>query len=512
MHLKKVLFVICLGLCLVIATQAVGLAQTKTLIIGFDDDLVTLDPHDFSHRQTEAMLRQVFEGISTYMPDREIVLELAESITEIDPTTWEIKVREGVLFHDGTNLTAADVAYSIDRLITEGAMAGRTSERRGLMGPVVGATVVDEYTVHVTLENPWPLFPRFIPWQMIVPASTGDDYITKPIGTGPFVFSEWVRDSHFIVEKNPNYWGQEPEIDRLIFRVIGDESARVSALRSGEVDIATFIPVHEVASLQADPRIEIVSVLGTRSYFLEMNVNKPPFDDIKVRQAMNYAIDMETLISVLLEGRATRIPFIISPQAFAYNEELGLFPYDPDKARELLTAAGYPDGFEFELDVVDVHRTRAELYQAMLAEVGITVRIRTWPTWGAARDAWMNAKDRDPANQRDAFLNDWGNASLDPFDIFIPKFHSQVPGLGRGNFTGYSNPAVDVLLELTLETANPETRYDAFRRAQELVYQDVPMVFEFVAHEIYGVNVRVSNWEPSPDSRIFINQLGVSVD
>jgi len=497
---------------LVALAFSAGIAGGKTLVVGFDDDLVTLDPADFSHRQTEAMLRQVFEGVSTYMPDRSIVMELAASIEPVDPTTYEIIVKEGVEFHDGNTLTAEDVAYSINRIIQEGAMAGRTSQRRGLMGPTQEAVVVDEYTVHLLLDNPWPLLPRFIPWQMIIASEVGDDYVEDPVGTGPFVFEEWVRGSHFAVVRNENYWGQEPLIDRLVFRIIGDESARVSALRAGEIDIATFIPVHEIESLEEHPDIDVVSVLGTRSFFLEMNVNKPPFDDIRVRKAMNYALDIDTALDVLYEGLATRIPFILSPQAFSYHDDLEMFEYDPARAMALLAEAGYPEGFTFELDVVDAHRSRAEIYQAMLSAVGIDARIRTWPTWGAARDAWMAAKDQPAEEQRDAFLNDWGNASLDPFDIFIPKFHSEVPGLGRGNFTGYANSEVDALLEHTLAAADDDERFEAFQTAQEIVHADVPMVFEFVAHEIYGVNRRVKNWAPSPDSRMHFHLLGVDIE
>lgn len=478
--------------------------KAKILVIGMDDDLATLDPADFSHRQTEAMLRQIYEGLSTYTPDREIEYELAESIEPVDDVTYEIKLREGIRFHDGTPLTAEDVAFSINRLVKTGAMAGRTSQRRGLLGPTKGATVVDQYTVHVKLDNPWPLFLRFIPWQMIVPRAVGDEYITRPVGTGPFIFSEWVRDSYFSVLRNEEYWRGKPNLEKVVFRVIGDESARVSALRAAEIDIATMVPVHEIPTLTKDPDIEVVSVMGTRSFFLEMNVNKPPFDDIRVRRAMNHAVDLDTAIDVLYEGKATRIPFILSPQAFGYHDGLELFDYDPAKARELLAEAGYPNGFEFELDVVDAHRSRAEIYQAMLSSVGIKAKIRTWPTKNAIRDAWMQAKSRSPMEQRDAFLGDWGNASLDPFDILIPKFHSDHSGLGRANYSGYANPEVDRLLELTLASDSDEERKIAFKKAQEIIYESTPMVFEFVAHETYGIRKRVKNFEPSPDGRIHL--------
>jgi peptide/nickel transport system substrate-binding protein len=339
---------------------------------------------------------------------------------------------------------------------------------------------------------------------MIVPHTVGDGYITEPVGTGPYMFDEWVRDSHLSVVANPNYWIGKPNIDRVVFRVIGDESARVSALRAGEIDIATMVPVHEIPALEAAPNIDVLSVLGTRSYFLEMNVNKPPFNDVRVRQAMNYAVDIDTLIEVLYEGRATRIPFVLSPQAFAYHDGLQFFEYNPEKAMQLLAEAGYPNGFEFELDVVDTHRSRAEIYQAMLSVVGINAKIRTWPTVSAMRDAWMQGKNKPVEEQRDALLTDWGNASLDPFDIVIPKFHSDASGLGRSNYSGYSNPEVDRLLESTLTSSSDEERRAAFLKAQEIIHADVPMVFEFVAHEIYGVRNRVKNFEPSPDGRLHL--------
>jgi len=503
--LRGHMLVLLLVCSMVLGTGVTG--EAKTLVVGVHDDLATLDPADFSHRETEMMLRQVYEGLSTYTPSREIQYELAESIEAVDDTTYAVRIRKGVKFHDGTPLTAEDVAFSINRLVKPGAMAGRTSQRRGLMGPTKEAVVVDEYTVHIKLDHPWPLFPRFIPWQMIVPHTVGDEYITEPIGTGPFVFDEWVRDSHFSVVANPDHWRGKPNLDKVVFRIIGDESARVSALRAGEVDIATMIPVHEIPALEADRNIDVVSVLGTRSYFLEMNVNKPPFNDIRVRQAMNYAVDIDTLIDVLYEGRATRIPFILSPQAFAYHHGLPFFEYNPEKARQLLSEAGYPDGFEFELDVVDAHRARAEIYQAMLSAVGINAKIRTWPTASSMREAWMQAKNRPVEEQRDAMLTDWGNASLDPFDIMIPKFHSDASGLGRGNYSGYSNPEVDRLLESTLTSSSDEERKAAFLKAQEIIHADVPMVFEFVAHEIYGVRTRVKNFQPSPDGRLHLTDV-----
>src|SRR5690606_23027911 len=189
---------------------------------------------------------------------------------------------------------------SINRYVQEGAMAGQTSPRKDLLGPVTHAEAVDTYTVHVHMSAPWTVFLPHLVHHMIVPKSVGDGLVDVPIGTGPFKFVEWVQGSHIVLERFDDYYGGAPalgrrgpaRVERVIFRVIPENATRLAALRAGEIDIMTLVPVHAINEIINHPDLELRPVAGTRSYFIEMNVRRAPFDDPRVRQAMNYALDI----------------------------------------------------------------------------------------------------------------------------------------------------------------------------------------------------------------------------
>lgn len=470
-----------------------------TIVVGIHEDMLTLDPMDFRHRETETILRNIYDGFVTRNPQMEIVNELAESVRPVSDTVWEIRLRPGVTFHDGSPFTAQDAVFSINRHVQEGAMGGRTSPRKGLFSPITGAEVVDTYTLRVHMSQPWPIFLRMLPHMLVVSRAVGDQMVTRPVGTGPFRFVSWERGTQVVLERYDGYYGGAPELPpvgpararRVIFRVIPEDSTRVAALLAGEVDLITRLPVDAIPTIERDPNLEVLRVNGTRSYFLEMNVNRPPFDDVRVRRAMNHALDVQAVIDTVLGGLAVRIPTILSPQSFGYDPALKPYPYDPERARQLLREAGYPNGFDLELDTLPYRRAVAEAYALMLNEVGIRTRVRLWNDWAALRDQIL-------AGRRQAWLQDWGSSILDPADIATPKLRTR----DRGNFTGYSNPEVDRLIDLMNNSVDPEVRRRAAYQMQWIVYDDAPMVFEYVAQELYAKNRRLQGWEPIPDSRI----------
>ncbi|REJ35885.1 MAG: peptide ABC transporter substrate-binding protein [Bacillota bacterium] len=470
-----------------------------TIVVGITSDIVNLDPHNFRHRDTETVLRNIYDGLVTRGPDMQPVPELAESITQIDDTTWEFKLRRGVKFHDGTEMTAHDVAFSINRYVREGAMGGQTSPRKDLLGPVTHADPVDDYTVRVYLSQPWSVFLPYLVHHMVVPASVGDGLVEHPIGAGPFKFVEWVRGSHIVLERFDDYYGGAPDLGRsgpapakrVIFRVIPENATRLAALMAGEIDIMAAVPVHAVPDIQRHPNLELRPVMGTRSYFTELNVRRPPFDDKRVRQAMNYAIDVNLVIDRLLDGLGQPLSTVLSPLSFGHNDDLVPYPYDPDKARQLLAEAGYPNGFTFELSVEDRRRDVAEAYAFMLSQIGVTARVRVWGDYNSMVDAMRRG-------ELDAMMTDWGDSTMDPTGIFVPKLRTG----DRGNYGGYSNPEVDRLIELAESTSDPRERATAYRAAQAIVYEDAPMIFEYITQELYAQNRALSGWDPIPDSRI----------
>lgn len=506
----------CLTLVLVMATFFSWPVPAKegTIVVGIDADALTLDPHNFRHRETEAILRNVYDGFVTRTSDMVVIPELAESVTQVDDLIWAITIREGVKFHDGTPFTVKDAVYTINRIVQEGAMGGKTSPRKGLFGTVTGAEAVDERTLHVHLSAPMPHFLAMLPFHMVVPASLGEGMVAKPVGTGPFKFVEWEKGSHVVLERFDDYYGGAPDwppvgpapAKRVIFRVIPEPASRLAALRAGEVDIITMVPFDYYPVLEADPNVRPVAVTGTRSFFIDLNVNKPPFDNVLVRRALNYAIDRDALIEQILDGMGTKIPTILSPDALGYHD-LEPYPYDPEKAIALLAEAGYgPDNpLRFTLDVRSDYRVEALAIAHLLRRVGVEVNVEVWPDYGTLSDMYIREETR-----RQAWFDSWGNASLDPEGIIPAKYYTNtsggIEGDGRGNFSGYSSPEVDRLIRLTKSTFDPEERVAAFKKIQEIIYEDAPQVFLYIPQELYGVSNRLENWSPSPDSRINLHR------
>lgn len=483
-------------------------------MVGVDADALTLDPHNFRHRETETILRNVYDGFVTRTPDMVVIPELAENVTQLDDLTWAITIREGVKFHDGTLFTVNDAVYTINRIVREGAMGGKTSPRQGLLGTVTGAEAVDEKTLHVFLSAPMPHFLAMFPFHMVVSAGLGGEMVNKPVGAGPFKFVEWEKGSHIVLERFEDYYGGAPDwppvgpapAKRVIFRVIPEPASRLAALRAGEVDIITMVPFDYYPVLEADPNVRPVAATGTRSFFIDLNVNEPPFDNVLVRRALNYAIDRDALIAQILDGMGMKIPTILSPDALGYND-LEPYPYDPEKAGELLAEAGYgPNNpLKFTLDVRSDYRVEALAVAHLLSRVGIEANVEVWPDYGTLSDLYIREETR-----RQAWFDSWGNASLDPEGIIPAKYYTNtaggVEGDGRGNFSGYANPDVDELIRLTKSTFDPEERVAAFKKIQEIIYEDAPEVFLYVPQELYGISNRLENWIPSPDSRINLHR------
>ncbi len=485
-----------------------GLSQAgKTLVVGIDADALTLDPGNFRHRETETILRNMFDALVTRTPDMEIVPELAVSWERVSDTEWIFYLRDGVTWHDGTPFTAEDVVFTVERTVKEGRISGRTSPRKGLLDPVTDAVALDRLTVKLITAVPYPALIAFLPHHLIVPKhyveAVGDEFFAEnPIGTGPFKFVRWDKGVQIVMERYENYYGGSPAIppvgpaklDRVIFRVLPETSTRVAALKAGEIHIATRIPVDLISEIEADPNLRVMAVRGTRSAFLEMNVTRPPFNDLRVRRAMAHAINVDAIIEHVLGGLATPIPSIMSPDSPFYKD-LPRYPYDPARARALLVEAGYTQGFSITVDCTAPFKDVALVIAEMLRDVGIEAKVQVWD-WGTLLPKLLN-------RERDCWVTDWGNATLDPMDIMIPKLKTGE----RGNYSGYSSPLLDGLLYFAEYIARThESRLAAYHIAQELIAHDLPFVPLWVAQEIYGVSRRVVGWRPSPDSRINLHR------
>jgi len=481
--------------------------QAQELIVGFSRDADTLDPANHRNRETETIIRNIYDGILTRDSDMIIHPEIAESFTQVSPTVYDFKIRQGIRFHDGSEMTVEDVKFTLDRITVDGAMEGQTSPRKDLMGPVASVEIIGDDTIRVNLSEPWPLLPAMLPNQQVVSrahveAVGNDGMATQAMGTGPFRLLDWRRGDSVILERFDDYYGGadgiEPVgaacVERVIFQVIPESASRVAALLSGDVHIINELPPHSINQVAANPGTEVMTVNGTRSFFIAMNNESEIFSDLRVRQAVAHAIDRDLIIDRILGGNAARIEGILSPDAFGKNHDLPAYDFNPDRARELLAEAGYPDGIDVTIDTDGPQRDMAEAIASLLTNAGIRTQVSIgegamltpkWRTEGAPKSG-------------DMYLSSWGNGSLDPYDIFVPTHRSH----DRGNSAGYANPELDALLDAAGIEVDRERRAAMYQEAEAMVNADLPYVYLWVPQDIYGVSARLSGWSPSPDSRI----------
>ena len=275
----------------------------------------------------------MYDGLLTRDAPMHVVPELAESWRQIDPVTYEFHLRHGVRFHDGSPMTAEDVKFTFERVMS-GKIGGMTNPRKDLLGPLNSVDIVDPHTVRFVLSAPWPLLPAMLPFQEIVSEAfvkkVGDaGMVTQEDGTGAFRLKEWVRGDRIVMERFPDYYGGSPaippvgpaKVDRVIYKVMPDNASRVAALLAGDIDIINELPVTSIDQVRDNPGTTVMTVNGTRTFFLAINNDRPPFTDVRVRQALNHAVDRKLIVAKLMNGLATPLNGVLSPDAFGFDAE-----------------------------------------------------------------------------------------------------------------------------------------------------------------------------------------------
>lgn len=498
-----------------IATGAfAGPTGANELRVGFTLDALTLDPANHRKRETETIIRNMYDGLLTRNSKMEVVPQLAESWKQIDATTYEFVIRKGVKFHDGSPMTAEDISFSFRRLIDENALDGQTSPRKSLLGPLKDVKVVDDRTVQFILEEPWPILPAMLPFQEVVSKAfvskaKTEGMATQVNGTGPFKLIDWRKGDSVIMERFDGYYGGAADIapvgkacvERVIFKVVPENASRVAALLAGDVDIINELPAHSMKQVEANPNTQVMKVNGTRTFFVALNNTKGPFSDVRVRMAANHALNKDLIIDKILNGTATALNGVLSPDAFGFNPDLPTYGYDPAKAKALLAEAGHAGGIDITLDVEGAFKDIGEAVASMLTKVG----IRTQVVVGEGSQLKTKWRTKGAPKTGDMWLTSWGNGSLDPVGIFVPTLRTD----DRGNSAGYSNAKVDDLLDAASAEIDRAKRATLYRQAQAIVNKDAPWIFLWLPQDIYGVSKRVSGWQPSADSRINLHDACV---
>jgi peptide/nickel transport system substrate-binding protein len=458
----------------------------------------SLDPANHRSRITQIVLKNIFDSLTTRDHANRIIPQLAESWRLIDDTLWEFKLRRGVRFHNGQEFTAVDVQYSLNRIIQEGALDGRTSPRRSLLAPISEVIVVDDRTVRIKTLYPWPNLPLMLSLQEIVPAAYLQavgcrGFEAHPVGTGPFRFIRKAAGQTIVLKRFEGYYGGSPErppvqaapLGQLVFKVVPSPLDQLAMLKAGRCDIIFDVPQGAIPILKMAPDIRVLRNPPTKSYFAEINCLRPPLNDRRVRQALNYAVDIQAIVRYKLQGHGKALATVLLPNAFGYDPQLQPYPYNLSIARRLLKVAAYPDNRSMIIYCNPEDLIFADSIALFLTKLGLRaqmVKCQAFRPQVLGADApW------------DIFVGSWGNSTLDPAGILPPKFMSH----GYGNYSGFASPTLDSLLQEAQRAMDPSRRTELYHRVQKIIFDEAPMIFGYAQDEYYGVARRVKNFRPS---------------
>lgn len=464
-----------------------------TLTIGFPSDSKTFDP-TFSVQFTERqVLYLVYNTLVRFGPDFSIQPELAESWTvEGDGKRIVFKLREGVKFHDGTDFNAEVVKWNIDRRLDPNV----ASPQRQQLEPIIESVkVVDPATIAFNLKERSPGLLSLLgerPGFMISPAAAekhGEDLGNNPVGTGPFVFKQWVKGSQVELERNPQYWEEgKPYLDRIVFRDISDSVVGIQRLLTGEVDYVGDISPQEIKQIEGRAGLQLYPIKVGRWYSLQWHVFEPPFDNEKLRQAVAHAIDKQRINDIVMDGKGSLSNGPTPEGLWWYDPDAQSYPYDPDKAKALLAEAGHADGFESVLSTpqVGVFQQINQLVQEQLAAVGIKLRLDP-----VASSEWYDRVVKRVTN----FTPTRWTQRPDPDGLLYILFHKD----GYANTTGYDNPRVNELLEKARNTYDQAERKTLYDEVQQILAKDIPMLPLFFSVEYAALREDVKGFEWIPD-------------
>ncbi len=480
------------------AGQAAPSAPPGTLRIAYPQRVVSLDAHGAAAAERISIIlgRHLYDTLITWDPQtKKFQPALVERWRSLGPETWEFQLRRGVRFHDGQEFTSAAVATSIERAV---ALRGPISP---LFAPVTSVETPDPYRVVIKTRGPMGTLLSNLTMLYIVPAGTPATpaFGEKPVGTGPFKFVEFVRDTRVVLEANASYWRPGiPKLSRLVFVDIPELSARMTAVETGEIDMTVQLTPEEIKRLRGNAAIKID--IGPTFYtrFLWINPTHKPFDNPKVRQALQHALNIDAITSSLVAGIAKPARGPIAANVLCAVEYKG-YGFNTPLARRLLTEAGYPRGFETELkwnDALPKEREVADAMVGQLALVGIRVRNTVQP-----RAIWLD--DLLKLNW-DLNLLGTGAVTGDADYTLGRLYHS------RAKRTGYANSDVDNLLDQAAATVDTTRRCEMYKRVQDILWEDGPAVFLFESLESYAYRMRVQGFKV-PASEIFaLNDVSVS--
>jgi peptide/nickel transport system substrate-binding protein len=469
-----------------------GTAQPRApqaLRIALSADINTLDPHMTASVGTDlSVISHIYTSLVIRAPDLSLKPAAATTWRVMSDTVWRFTLREGMTFANGERLDARAVKWNIDRVLNP--------ETRARIRPwfdlVEQARVVDERTVEIVTRAPYPALADQLSMFFLLPPdwASKNNPAGQAVGSGPYRLREWVRDERVVLDASPTYWGPRPVFQTVIFRAIPEASSRVAALLAGDVDIISGVAPSDFSRIGGNPATAVGSTPSIRTAMVKFNTLKKPFDDVRVRQALNYAVDKDALTRNLLGNLTSKSNCqVLTPAYFGYNPDLKPYPYDPSRARELLQAAGLGGGFEVEFDMPSgtylLGDVITQAIAGQLERVGVRSRITEMPF-----SAYMNKYLRE-ANMAPMMYLTQAWPTIDA-DGLLSLFE-------EGNQYAYWNDTpFKTLLVSARSTHDRARRLSLYKQATERMCQQAPIIFLFPQPATYGVR-RTLDWKARPD-------------
>lgn len=463
----------------------------------------TMDPYDANDTLSQNAVRSFYEGLFRLDRDMKLVPVLAESYTASpDGLVYTIKLRAGVKFHDGTAFNAAAVKANFDRVTNP----DNHLKRYILYKNIAKTEVVDDLTVKFTLHEPFSAFINQLahPSAAIISPKTlaqGKQAVAfHPVGTGPFVFEEWKPTDFMKVTKNPEYWRKGyPKVDSITWIPVVENGTRAAMIQTGEAHFAYPMPFEQVKQLETNPDVTIIKSPSIVNRYMSMNMNVKPFDNPKVRQAINYAINKDALCKVAFNGYAFPSEGVV-PKGVEYAVKLGPWPYDPTKARQLLKEAGYPNGFSTTLWSAYNHTTAQKVIQFLqqqLAQVGIKAKVQALEA-GQRVSQVESVQDPKKAGVRLYYIG-WSSSTGEADWAIRPLLATEAHPPKMTNTAYYSSKVVDQALSDALKTTDTAKKQALYKTAQEQIWKDAPWAFLVTEVNVAAARKGVTGFYVMPD-------------
>jgi len=465
-----------------------SVSHARDLTIGLSASTTSMDPQFYVVGPNSAMARNIFDGLVNQDGKQQIIPALAVSWKTVDDSTWEFKLRPNVKFHDGTPLTAKDVVASIDRVPL--ASKNSPSSFMPYVKAIKEVTAVDPMTVKITTDGPTPLLLNDLSRIAILPAA--DENVTTTemnqgkgvIGTGPFEFVSWTPGDKVVLKRNDDYWGGKPAWDNVTFRVFKNDSARVAAILSGDVDMIENIPTADTHRLESSQALKVVKVAGNRVMYLAMDQDrevspfakgpdgKNPLRKEEVRRALSLSINRAAIVARIMDGQGVPAGQLVPEGYFGYDPSIKVDPYDPKKAKQMLAEAGYPNGFSLTFHASnDRYPNDSNVAQAIgqfFSRIGIKTQVKTMP--GSIYFSRASARE---------FSFIMGGAAVETGEasgVLGPLLETYGPKAGQGNRGRYSNPEFDKTLDEARHTLDNAKREALLRKATEIGMKDLGVI------------------------------------